>query len=400
MKILYCDCFSGISGDMFLSAMLDAGLPLEYLKISLENIFPAGDVNVRWSKVHKGAVEAGHLDIEVINKELEHHHRHYTDIAEMIQNSQLNEVVKNVSLKIFAVLAEAEAKVHGTTINQVHFHEVGAVDSIIDIIGAAIALDYFKIEQFNSSPLPLGSGCVETDHGLLPLPAPATLELLRIAKASLVPSEAQVELVTPTGAAILAAFAKFEQPTMELHSVGIGSGTKDLPWPNILRIFIGERGINPEDTKVLIETNIDDMNSQVLGYLMQKLLRQGALDVFFTPIYMKKNRPATQVSVIAASEDEDKFSRMLLRETSTMGVRVQRLNRHEVEREMVNVETLYGLIPVKVKYMDHEIIQISPEYEDCIKIASQHDIPLQEVFEMVKDFYKQQNPRTGKFVKE
>lgn len=397
MKILYCDCFSGISGDMFLSAMLDAGLPIENLRTSLEKIFPAADVGVSWSKVQKGAVVAGHLDIEVIKKELEHHHRHFTDIAEMIQNSQLSEAVKKASLMIFTVLAEAEAKVHGTTIDHVHFHEVGAVDSIIDIVGAAIALDYFKIEQFYSSPLPLGSGSVKTDHGILPLPAPATAELLRIGKASVVPSEAQVELVTPTGAAILAAYAKFERPTMKIQYVGVGSGTKDLPWPNILRVFIGENGIDREDKKVLIETNIDDMNSQVLGYLMQKLFKQGALDVFFTPIYMKKNRPATQVSVIAASEDEEKFSRMLLRETSTMGVRVQPINRHEADREMVNVQTIYGSIPVKIKYMEQEIIQISPEYEDCMKIASQYDIPLQDVFEMVKDSYNHQYPRTINF---
>jgi pyridinium-3,5-bisthiocarboxylic acid mononucleotide nickel chelatase len=400
MKILYCDCFSGISGDMFLSAMLDAGLPIEHLKTSLEKIFPAVDVGVNWSRVKKGAVVAGQLDIEVFNKELETHHRHFTDIAEMIQNSQLNGTVKNGSLKIFTVLAEAEAKVHGTTMDHVHFHEVGAIDSIIDIVGSAIALDYYHIELFYSSPLPLGSGSVKTDHGVLPLPAPATAELMRISKASVTPSVAQVELVTPTGAAILAAFAKFEKPAMQIQHVGVGSGTRDLPWPNILRIFIGEKAINRPDEKVLIETNIDDMNSQVLGYLMQKLLKHGALDVFFTPIYMKKNRPATQVSVIATSEDEEKFSRMLLRETSTMGVRVQPMNRHEADREMVSVQTLYGMVPVKVKYMDQEIIQISPEYEDCVKIASQYDIPLQDVFEMVKDSYKNQYPRTMNFFRE
>jgi uncharacterized protein (TIGR00299 family) protein len=315
----------------------------------------------------------------------------------MIQQSQLNPSVKEKSLSVFKILGEAEAKVHGTSIQQVHFHEVGAVDSIIDIVGAAVALDYFQIEKVFSSPLPLGGGTVQTDHGLLPVPAPATVELLRVAEAMVVPSDARIELVTPTGAAILAAYAKFDQPSMKIQQTGIGSGTKDLPWPNILRVIIGESDSGQIQQKVLIETNIDDANSQVLGYLMQKLLNEGALDVFFTPIYMKKNRPATKVSVITTSENEEKFARMLIRETSTLGVRVQLLSRYEAERQFVEVVTDFGTVPVKIKLLDGEIIQVSPEYEDCVKIASQLDIPLQRVFDLVEENYWQQYPVVRKY---
>jgi pyridinium-3,5-bisthiocarboxylic acid mononucleotide nickel chelatase len=288
--------------------------------------------------------------------------------------------VKQTSLKIFQKLAEAEARVHGTTIEEVHFHEVGAVDSILDIVGAAVGLEYFNIHSVFSSALPLGTGQINTQHGLLPLPAPATMELLRMVHAPVTPSKATVELVTPTGAAILAALATFSQPEMKLRQVGIGAGRRDLEWPNVLRLLIGDQ-IEPLATHLEIETNIDDMNPQIFGHVMAKLFQVGALDVYFTPIFMKKNRPATKLSVIARQEDELIISNLLLRETSTLGVRVKPVRRHEAERQMRTIETRYGQVPLKLKILDGEILQASPEFDVCVLLADHAGVPVAQVLQ-------------------
>jgi len=327
----------------------------------------------------KGAIQATSLGISIQNH-VDTHHRHPQDIHDMIQGSGLSEKICKTSYAIFDLLAEAEAKVHGTTIEHVHFHEVGAVDSILDIVGAAVGLDALGIERLYSSALPLGSGEVNTQHGILPVPAPATLQLMKMANAKVVGTNASIELVTPTGAAILAALSTFEQPSMVLRNVGIGAGKRELPWPNILRILIGESEENSPQPLVLMETNIDDMNAEIFGHIMDKLFDAGALDVYFSPIQMKKNRPAVMLSIIARKANEADLAQLVLRETSTFGVRVQPISRYEAGREMRIVSTKYGNIPVKVKIISGERIQAAPEYDACVQTAAQYGIPLMEVY--------------------
>ncbi len=382
MNILYCDCFSGISGDMFLGALMDAGLPVEYLSDQFKRLNLPEFRGVSSQKVRKGAIMATLLDLELHEHHPEdhHHHRNLADIQTLIQSSGLSLTIQQTSLKVFQKLAEAEACVHGVPVEEVHFHEVGAVDSILDIVGAAAGLEYFNIQAFYSSALPLGSGQVKTQHGLLPLPAPATLELIRMAQAPVVPSKATSELVTPTGAAILAALAVFSQPDMNLNSVGIGAGRRDLDWPNILRVMIGVHD-EASQLHVEIETNIDDMNPQIYGHVMAKLLSAGALDVYFTPIFMKKNRPATKLSVIARKADEQALCDLILRETSTLGVRVTLLGRHEAQREMRLVDTNFGQIPVKLKMLDGKCVQAAPEFDACVQAAEKAGVPLAQVLQ-------------------
>jgi uncharacterized protein (TIGR00299 family) protein len=289
--------------------------------------------------------------------------------------------VQRTSLAIFQHLAEAEAQVHGTSIEEIHFHEVGAVDSIIDIVGAAVGLDYFEVDRLYSSALPLGSGQVQSQHGILPLPAPATLRLLEMAQAKIVPSPARTELVTPTGAAILATLATFEQPAMMIRKIGTGAGQRDLPWPNIFRLILGETDEAAHLPMVVIETNIDDMNPQIFGQVMSRLFAAGALDVYFTPIQMKKNRPGTMMSVIARRVDEAVLAQLILRETTTFGVRIHAISRVEAERAMQAVQTEYGEVGVKVKILDGIRVQAAPEYEDCARLAGQHDVPILTVYQ-------------------
>jgi pyridinium-3,5-bisthiocarboxylic acid mononucleotide nickel chelatase len=388
MTILYCDCFSGISGDMFLGALLDAGLPIEHLSKQFKLLNLPEFQGVTAEKVNKGAFAATLLKLEIHEHQEEHdhpdnhssHHRHLGDIRSLIESSGLSDAVRQTSLKIFQKLAEAEAKVHGSSIEEVHFHEVGAVDSILDIVGVTIGLEFFNIQSVFSSALPLGTGQINTQHGLLPLPAPATLELMRLAQAPVVASKATVELVTPTGAAILASLAAFHQPDMKLIQVGVGAGRRDLEWPNVLRLLIGIQEEVP-GTHLEIETNIDDMNPQIFGHVMAKLFQAGALDVYFTPIFMKKNRPATMLSVIGRKEDEKSICDLLLRETSTLGVRVKPIWRHEAERTIRIIETCYGQVPVKLKILDGDIIQATPEFDDCVRLAEQAGIPVAQVLQ-------------------
>jgi pyridinium-3,5-bisthiocarboxylic acid mononucleotide nickel chelatase len=429
MKVLYLDCYSGISGDMFLAAMLGAGMPADELDRQLKKLHLPEYQGVGAKQVMKGALAATGIDfgldggplpmasdhVHTDQHEHEHDHvhghehsheqdheqqheqkaghrhsRHLKEISELIRSSDLSERVKETSLKIFQLLGQAEAGVHGTSIEHVHFHEVGAADSILDIVGAAVALEYFGIEKVYASPIPLGSGQVMTSHGLLPIPAPATLELLRMANAPITPSTAKVELVTPTGAAILAALADFSQPMMKLEKTGLGAGKRELEWPNVLRAMIGEVQ-SDQDTHVEIEANIDDMSPQIFGHVMQLLFDAGALDVYFTPIYMKKNRPATKLAVIARARDEQKLAALILRETTTIGVRVKTMSRHETMREMRQVETRFGTIPVKIKVLEGKIIQANPEYEVCSKLALEHGEPLQNVIQAASQAFLDQN---------
>jgi len=387
MTLLYCDCFSGISGDMFLGALIDAGLPVEHLAQQFGKLNLPEFETVTADRVNKGAIAATLVELHIHEHgdhghHHHHHHRHLGDIRRMIEDSTLSERVKLNSLEIFQKLAEAEAYVHGSNIEEVHFHEVGAVDSILDIVGAAVGLEYFDVTRVYASALPLGSGQVQTQHGLLPLPAPATLELLRAAGAPVRPSPATKELITPTGAAILASFATFRQPEMRLARVGIGAGRRDLEWPNIMRIMLGEAD-ESEGEYLEMETNIDDMNPQLFGHVMDKLFQAGALDVYFTPIYMKKNRPATKLSIIARRQDEHTLANLLMRETSTLGVRVRNVWRHEANREFRTVNTCFGQAQVKLKIVDGRVIQATPEYDTCIRLAEQAGVAPARVLEEV-----------------
>lgn len=377
MRYAYCDCFSGISGDMFLGALVDAGFPVEVLQEQIDLLHLPEPVEIRVEEVRKGALRACLVDVVVAES---HHHRHLSDIAALIESSGLSDFVKRTSLAIFQTLAEAEARVHGTDIEAVHFHEVGALDSIADIVGAASGLEALGIERLYASAVPFSGGQIQTQHGLLPVPAPATLEILRKAHAVMTPSPAQVELVTPTGAAILATLATFERPNLTLTGLGVGAGKRDLPWPNIFRLMIGESTVEAEFPLVLIETNIDDMNPQMFNNVMERLFQAGALDVYLSPIYMKKNRPATLLGVIGRRQDEPTLAQVILRETSTLGMRVQPVYRYTAQREMKRVETPYGEVPVKVKLLDGRPIQAMPEYDACAQIAAAQGVGLSEVY--------------------
>jgi uncharacterized protein (TIGR00299 family) protein len=378
MRYAYCDCFSGISGDMFLGALVDAGLPVETLREQLAGLHLPEPLEIQVSEVHKGAMRA--CSVDVIAGE-SHHHRHLADIRALIEDADLSPRVKQTSLAVFQKLAEAEARVHGTEIDHVHFHEVGALDSIADIIGVAVGLETLGIERLYASALPFGGGQVQTEHGTLPVPAPATLEILSKAHAVLTPSPAQVELVTPTGAAILATLATFERPNLVLTGVGIGAGKRDLPWPNIFRLILGESAPEADFPMVLIETNIDDMNPQLFGNIMNRLFAAGALDVYLTPIYMKKNRPGTLLGIVARREDETALAKLVLSETSTLGMRVQPVYRYTARREFAMVSTVYGDIPVKLKLIDNRPVQAMPEYDACQHIAEEKQVPLMAVYQ-------------------
>jgi uncharacterized protein (TIGR00299 family) protein len=362
---------------MFLGALVDAGLPVEVLREQLFLLHLPETVEIQVETVRKGALRATQADVICGES---HHHRHFADIADMIQASDLSERVKRTSLSIFQILAEAEARVHGTEIENVHFHEVGALDSIADITGAAVGLEWLGIDRLYASAVPFSGGQVQTQHGTLPVPAPATLEILSKAHALMTPSPAQVELVTPTGAAILAALATFERPNLVVTGVGVGAGKRDLPWPNIFRLILGESTAEAEYPLVLLETNIDDMNPQVFGHVMGRLFAAGALDVYLTPIYMKKNRPATMLGVVARRIDEPALAHLILAETSTLGLRVQPVYRYTAQREMHTVSTPYGEVPVKVKLLDGQPVQAMPEYDACAKLADEKKVPLAEVY--------------------
>jgi uncharacterized protein (TIGR00299 family) protein len=378
MKIAYADCFSGISGDMFLAALLDAGLPPEVLQEGIEKLNLPEKVELRLSETHKGALRAANLDVIVPPS---HHPRHLSDILDILSGSHLPEQVKKTAAKIFTLLAEAEARVHGKPVEHIHFHEVGALDSIVDVSGSVIGLDALGIEHLYASPLPYGSGTINSDHGQLPLPAPATLEVLRLAQAPLTPSPAQVELVTPTGAAILAALATFERPTLRVTGTGVGAGKRDLPWPNLMRLIIGEAPASEASEMVQLETNIDDMNPQFYGHIMEKLFAAGALDVYLTPIQMKKNRPGTLLGIIAHRRDEAVLAEFVLRETTTLGLRVLPIGRYEAQREFRKIQTAYGSLTVKQKILGGKVIQSVPEYDECVRLANENGVSLAEIYQ-------------------
>ncbi len=375
MKILYLDCFSGISGDMTLAALLHLGLPLDLLKRDLQKL---GLDNFSL-EVHPGSrsgIAALHVDIQVGPKE--EPHRHFSDIRKIIGGSSLEKTVKDVSLAMFLRLAEAEAKVHQKKVEEVHFHEVGAVDSILDIVGTAIGIDFFRPEAIWSSELPVGRGFVDSQHGRLPLPAPATVEILK--GYPLRNADLEGELVTPTGAAIVAALSTraVSFPSLKVEAVGYGMGKKEFPdRPNLLRLVLGETpGPLLSDRVMVLEANIDDMNPEFYDFLMDRLFQAGALDVALNPIMMKKNRPGTLLRVMAEEKDAGRLSEVILQESTTLGVRSYPVKRKKLPREIREVETRFGKVRVKVSAG----LRFQPEYDDCRRIAMEKGVPLQEVY--------------------
>ena len=380
MKIAYFDCFSGISGDMVLGALIDLGLPLDVLLPELKKI-ALEDYTVEAAKERRGAI----VGTRVLIRAGAQPHRHFSHIRGMFESSGLAPSVIEKALAVFDRLAVAESRVHGVPVPEVHFHETGAADSILDIAGAAIGLDYFGIEKLVSSPLPLGGGTVKTEHGLLPVPAPATVFLLE--GVPVYGGPARRELVTPTGAAIVAALAESfgPAPAMTLRSAGYGAGShpEENP-PNMLRVLLGEAA-EPliSRTLLLIETNIDDMNPEFYNYVFERLLALGALDVWMTPVQMKKMRPAVTLSVLIDPGLQDAATELLFKETTTIGLRIREVDRIELPRETRTVSTPFGPCVVKWVMLPGGEERLIPEYEECRRIAREKEIPLRRVYEEI-----------------
>src|SRR4051812_15203829 len=402
MRIAYLDCASGISGDMTLGALIDAGADLAAIQSGIDTLGLPSCRLVR-TEVKKQGFRATQITVE---HEPEHEHRHLHHITAMIDGSALSERAKNLGKRIFQKLAEAEAKVHGSTIEKVHFHEVGAVDSIADIVGAAIGLDLLKIERIFCSPIPTGRGFVEIAHGRCSIPAPATGELLRgIPLAAL---DVEGEITTPTGAAIVAALADWfgPLPAMTVDRIGYGAGQKDFPHPNILRILVGmvasatmpsTTQANPDqpitESIVVLETNLDNCTGESIGHATERLWAAGALDVSITSIQMKKGRPGILLSVQARPSDADRLETVLFAETTTLGVRRSTVTRKVLRREAHQVETRYGAISGKIAYLPDGSQRFTPEYESARQVAEQNQVSLHDVLTVANLVYQAASAR-------
>ncbi len=381
MKIAYFDCFSGVSGDMILGSLIDAGLDLAALKKILSTI-PLSGYEITAEKVMKNGI-AG-TSFRVVTGKADRA-RHLDDILQLIKGSSLSDKAKDSACAIFRSIASVEADIHGTTIDKIHFHEIGAVDSIIDIAGACAALDMVGIDAVYCSRVNVGSGFVTTDHGVLPVPAPATARLL--AGAPVYSSGIEAELATPTGAAIMKHFAgRFGPlPDMTVRTIGHGAGMKDLPVPNLLRVYIGEDDAREGyDTVLSLETNIDDMNPEFYQHACERLLEAGALDVYTTPIIMKKGRPGALLTVLAREELREILTDILFAETTTAGVRVSHLERTVLDRSMKRLQTRFGELSVKILSRGGRVITVSPEYEECRAMAKELRVPLKEIYDEAK----------------
>ena len=379
MRIAYFDCFSGVSGDMILGALIDAGADLNKLESELGKLKISG-FTLKAEKTTRKGLSGTRFFVDADHS---HAERHLSDIETIMDNSGLADDIKARAKSIFRDLAEVEAKIHNTNPGDVHFHEIGGLDSIVDVVGSLIVMKMLGIETMYASRIPVGTGFVECDHGVLPLPAPATLELLK--GIPVYASSIDKELVTPTGIAILKHVVQSfgTIPEMKIERIGYGAGSRDLKIPNLLRVWIGDTEVKHEyekDEVILIETNIDNMNPEILGYALERLLERGTLDVFMTPIFMKKNRPGTLLSILITPDKLDETLSVVFTETTSLGVRFQRLERRKLPRELITVETSFGPVRVKVGHIDTEKRIISPEYEDCREIAARLGIPLRKVY--------------------
>ncbi len=414
MRIAYLDCFSGISGDMFMGALVDAGVSPKLL----EDTVAALDIGARLeiSRVERGGISATKVDVytngekdlprEVFWEQQTHDHVHehpdargLNEIRRVIEKAAISTTAKATAIRIFETLAEAEAEIHDTSVEQVHFHEVGAADAMVDIVCAAVGAESLAIEEWICSPLNVGSGTVKCAHGTLPVPAPATLKLLR--DAPVYSSGPQVELVTPTGAAIVktlsSRFAPF--PAMKIEKSGYGAGMRDFPeHPNLLRLTIGEStadvtrspSTSPSTSNekiAVLEANLDDLSPQVLAYAMERLLAEGALDVFSVPVQMKKSRPGALLTVLAKIEDANRLTKLIFAETTTLGVRRREEQRQTLSRRWETVDTAWGPVRIKIANMNGSISNYAPEYEDCRALAETHHVPLKQVIQEAVQAY-------------
>src|SRR5450432_2030368 len=380
MKLAYFDCFSGISGDMTLGALVDAGLSADTLRSDLRVLqVPGWELSTE--KVWKNGMSATQV---LVKTEDQQKHRSLSTILEILKTSQLAAPVRERASAIFQKLGEAEAHVHDAPIEKVHFHEVGAVDAIVDIVGACIGFDALGIDKFACSPLNVGGGTAKMAHGVLPVPAPATATLLT--GKPTYSNGVQRELVTPTGAAIVATLCDSfgPQPPMTVSAIGYGAGTADLEGqPNVLRIMVGESAVKAvpgyDEEISVIEANLDDMNPQIYGYFLERALAAGALDVYTTPVQMKKNRPGTLLTVLCKPQDTNALTSLIFAETTTFGVRTTTAQRRILPREHVSVSTSFGDVRIKLSRVNGRILHISPEFDDCRKLAVEKNVPLQQV---------------------
>ncbi len=383
MKIVYYDCFAGISGDMNLAAMIDLGVDADYLRSELSKL-PITGYTLKVTKDQRHGISGTKVEVE-LDREEKHSHRDLSDIESIIDKSSLNKSIKKTSKEIFRRLAEAEAKVHKKKIEDIHFHEVGAVDAIVDIVGAAICYENLKPDRVMASTIELGGGFARCSHGNMPVPAPATVEILKgipVRKGS-----ATFETTTPTGAAIISTLAKDfrDQASITIDRVGYGIGHKESDEiPNVLRVFLGEiteeKGLSAE---ILHECNIDDMNPEWYDHLMEELFRAGAKEVFFTPVIMKKNRPAVKISVLASPDLSEAIKSMIYSNTTTLGIRSYSVTKDALERKFIPVDTKWGKVTIKASYYRGKLLHAKPEYEECRRIASEFDLSLQEVYQTI-----------------
>jgi len=380
MKTLYFDLIGGASGDMILGALVDTGLTIDTLR-NLLDALNLSEFTIQAEKVDKNGFSATKVDIHVKKQPPE---RHLDEIKTIIQNSSLSKSIQTRAILIFERIAETEAAIHNKTIDQVHLHELGGTDTIIDVVGTLLALDHLGISSVYASPVPLGKGFVEGAHGQIPLPSPATIALLK--EIPVYGKEIESELVTPTGAALLVELVDGfgPAPPMILENVGYGAGGRDLPIPNLLRVLIGEisqSGKTTLDHLAILETNLDDLNPEIYPYVIESLFEGGALDVTLTPIHMKKNRPGTQIQVLCEPVDVDAIRLILFRETTTLGIKQTFIERYALPRTIREIETPYGKVRVKIAELSPELKKISPEYEDCRKLAIEKGIPITTVYQ-------------------
>jgi uncharacterized protein (TIGR00299 family) protein len=382
MKVLYFDCFSGAAGDMILGSLIDAGVPLAEVRGALGSL--AIEPDVVWTdRVVRAGVSATKFCVKGEDGgEHSHPHRHLKGVYKLIDGSALSAPGKDRAKALFERLGAAEAAIHGTTMEKVHLHEVGALDSIIDIVGSVFALEYLGVDDVVSSPLNVGSGTVKAAHGNYPVPAPATLRLLE--GVPVYAGEQKAELVTPTGALLVSSYAKSYGPVppMTVKQIGYGAGTRDFPdTPNVLRVLVGEGGPKgvAHTSVVVIECEIDDMNPQIFGALMDRLLAEGALDVFYTSVQMKKNRPGTLLTIIAPPERRERLTSIVFTETTSIGVRYREMMRECLDRDTVTVDTPFGAVRMKVARRNGLVLNSSPEFDDCARIARERGVPLKDV---------------------
>jgi uncharacterized protein (TIGR00299 family) protein len=379
MRIAYLDCASGVSGDMMLGALVDAGVDLAVIQNGIDSLGLPG-CRLVGEEVKKKGFRATKVRVE---HQPEHIHRHLSHIVQMIDRSVLAARQKELARRIFTRLGQAEAKVHGQPLEKVHFHEVGAADSIADIVGSAIGWDLLAADRIVCSPIPTGQGAVTIAHGRVSIPAPATAELLK--GAPLAPSAVRAELTTPTGAAIVTTVANEfgGLPAMSLEAVGYGAGERDLEeQPNLLRILVGQTTREPwSDEAWMLETNMDDCTGELIAHCTARLIESGALDVYTTAIQMKKNRPAVKLSVLCQAPDAAKMESILFRETTTLGVRRWPVQRHKLRRQAHTVHTRWGPIEGKLAIHADGAVRYAPEFESCQRVASQHEAPLRDVYD-------------------